>query len=166
VPLRDDRSVMELRGYGASAAVTGRPEGAGGEFAHLIADSRIILVGLAFAPIDRAVALCCRRSLEVRAMALNLTAIDVVDQTSSATTDLEVDLLRHHGAASGYREESTHETSQHCRQPRISISGPRSTWSTTSAATSARRITWCTAGSRHSTGLASAATLQQRNSLL
>jgi hypothetical protein len=100
--------MMEPRGYGASAVVTGRPEGVGAEFAYLFAELRINLLRLSFAPTDETVARCRRRGLAVCAAALDLTAIGIVDQTGLATTDLEVDLKLHHGVASTCTAESPH----------------------------------------------------------
>lgn len=105
--LRDDRQVMEPRGHSPCAVVAGGFEGVGTEFARPLVDSCGYLVPGArqLGPVAETAAGCPRHSLEVRAVALDLTATDAIDQLSSATTGFEVILKVHNGGASTWSEE-------------------------------------------------------------
>jgi uncharacterized protein len=86
---------MDLTRYGPWAVVAGGSEGVGASFAHRLADAGIHLVLLARRPepLAATAAGCRARGVEVRTLALDLSAPDAVRRVADATADLEVGLL-------------------------------------------------------------------------
>lgn len=86
---------MDVSAYGPWAVVAGGSEGVGASFAHQLADAGIHLVLLArrAEPLEATAAACRERGVEVRTLALDLSAPAAATTVAAATADLEVGLL-------------------------------------------------------------------------
>lgn len=87
--------VIDKEKYGPWAVVAGGSEGVGSAFARLLADAGINLVLIArkVEPLEETASRMRERGVEVRTLALDLTAADSLDRVRSVTDDLEVGLL-------------------------------------------------------------------------
>lgn len=101
-----DRSEWQSQ-YGPWAVVAGGSEGVGAEFARLLAEQGINLVLIARKPEAlRDTALRCRETgVQVRELALDLTADGCVGQIIETTSDLEVGLLIYNAGANTHSAE-------------------------------------------------------------
>jgi short-subunit dehydrogenase len=93
--------VSDVAGYGPWAVIAGGSEGVGAEFARLLAEAGVNLVLIARKPepLDATAQRCRDAGVEVRTLALDLTAADAVAQIASATSDLTVGLLIYNAGA-------------------------------------------------------------------
>jgi uncharacterized protein len=93
--------VSDVARYGPWAVIAGGSEGVGAEFARLLAEAGVNLVLIARkpAPLDATAERCRGVGVEVRTLAVDLTAAGAVDQITSATSDLEVGLLIYNAGA-------------------------------------------------------------------
>lgn len=99
--------VADMRRYGPWAVVAGGSEGVGASFAHQLAGAGIHLVLLARrpGPLEETAAACRARGVQVRTLALDLSAGDAVRRVAEATADLEVGLLVLNAGANTHSEE-------------------------------------------------------------
>jgi short-subunit dehydrogenase len=81
--------------YGPWAVVAGGSEGVGASFAHQLAEAGIHLVLMARrpGPLEETAATCRGLGVQVRTLALDLSAADAVRRVAEVTADLEVGLL-------------------------------------------------------------------------
>lgn len=86
---------MDLTAYGPWAVIAGGSEGVGASFAHQLAEAGINLVLLARRPepLEATAGSCRGLGVDVRTLALDLSAADAVRRVADATADLEVGLL-------------------------------------------------------------------------
>lgn len=86
---------MDVDRYGPWAVIAGGSEGVGESFALQLAEAGVSLVLLArrAEPLERTAAACRELGVEVRTLALDLSASDAVRRVVAATADLEVGLL-------------------------------------------------------------------------
>ncbi|MEI5676230.1 MULTISPECIES: SDR family NAD(P)-dependent oxidoreductase [unclassified Nocardioides] len=98
---------MDLTRYGPWAVVAGGSEGVGASFARQLAEAGIHLVLLARRPepLELTAAECRSLGVEVRTLALDLSATDAVRRVAEATADLEVGLLVLNAGANTHSEE-------------------------------------------------------------
>jgi uncharacterized protein len=88
--------------YGPWALIAGASEGIGASFAHQIADAgvNVVLVARRPEPLEEAAeAIRAATGVEVRTLALDLTADDMIDRVASATDDLDIGLLVYNAGA-------------------------------------------------------------------
>jgi short-subunit dehydrogenase len=99
--------VTDLSRYGPWAVVAGGSEGVGRSFATQLADAGIhlLLVARKPGPLEEAAAACRERGVEVRTLAVDLTASDAVARVAEAVADVEVGLLIHNAGANTHSEE-------------------------------------------------------------
>ncbi len=93
--------------YGPWAVVAGGSEGVGREFAVRLADAGVHLVLLARKPepLAETASLCRERGVEVRTVAMDLTAADAVERLTAVTDGLEVGLLIYNAGANTHSAE-------------------------------------------------------------
>lgn len=93
--------------YGPWAVVAGGSEGVGREFATQLADAGVHLVLLARKPepLEETAAMCRERGVDVRTIAMDLTAPDAVARLTAVTDDLEVGLLIYNAGANTHSAE-------------------------------------------------------------
>lgn len=93
--------MTDLSDYGPWAVVAGGSEGVGAEFATQLADAgvNLVLIARKSAPLTQTAESCRRRGVEVRTMALDLTAPEAVSQIIGETADVEVGLLIYNAGA-------------------------------------------------------------------
>ena len=98
---------MDVDRYGPWAVVAGGSEGVGRSFATQLAEAGIhlLLVARKPGPLEEAAAACRKRGVEVRTLALDLTASDAVAQVAAAVADVEVGLLVLNAGAATHGEE-------------------------------------------------------------
>lgn len=99
--------MADLSRYGPWAVVAGGSEGVGRSFATQLADAGIhlLLVARKPGPLEDAAAACRERGVEVRTLAVDLTASDAVARVVEAVADVEVGLLVHNAGANTHSEE-------------------------------------------------------------
>lgn len=97
----------DLSPYGPWAVVAGGSEGVGASFARQLAEAGVHLVLLARrpGPLEETAAACRELGVEVRTLALDLSAADAVRRVADATADLEVGLLVLNAGANTHSEE-------------------------------------------------------------
>ncbi|UVO14002.1 SDR family NAD(P)-dependent oxidoreductase [Mycobacterium sp. SVM_VP21] len=93
--------------YGPWAVVAGGSEGVGAEFAFQLAEAGInlVLIGRKSEPLRDIADRCRARGVDVRVLALDLTAADAVTRISEATSDIEVGLLIYNAGANTHSAE-------------------------------------------------------------
>lgn len=93
--------MSDVAGYGPWAVIAGGSEGVGAEFARLLAEAGVNLVLIARKPepLEATAERCRRAGVEVRTLAVDLTAAGAVDRITSATSGLEVGLLIYNAGA-------------------------------------------------------------------
>jgi short-subunit dehydrogenase len=98
--------VADLSLYGPWAVVAGGSEGVGRSFATQLADAGIhlLLVARRPGPLEEAAAECRERGVEVRTLAVDLTAPDAVARVAEAVADVEVGLLAYNAGANTHSE--------------------------------------------------------------
>lgn len=86
---------LDLDRYGPWAVVAGGSEGVGASFARQLAEAGFHLVLLARrpGPLEETAAACRELGVQVRTLALDLSAADAVRRVAEATSDLEVGLV-------------------------------------------------------------------------
>lgn len=96
--------MTDVSRYGPWAVIAGGSEGVGAAFADQLAEVGINLVLIARkpGPLARTAARVEERGVEVRALALDLTRRESVDEIIAATADLDVGLLIYNAGANSY----------------------------------------------------------------
>ena len=99
--------MTDLQKHGPWAVVAGGSEGVGRAFATQLADDGFNLVLLARKPepLEESAAACRERGVEVRTLALDLTAPDAVSQVGALAEGLEVGLLIYNAGANTHSED-------------------------------------------------------------
>ena len=93
--------------YGPWAVIAGGSEGVGAEFARQLAGAglNLVLIARKTEPLEATATMCRHAGVEVRTVAVDLTAADSVEQIDSATRGLEVGLLIYNAGANTCSEE-------------------------------------------------------------
>jgi uncharacterized protein len=99
--------MTDIQRYGPWAVVAGGSEGVGRAFATQLAQAGLNLVLIARKPValEETAALCRAHGVEVRPLALDLTAPDAVARVVDEVEDVEVGLLIYNAGANTHSEE-------------------------------------------------------------
>ncbi|AMO61787.1 short-chain dehydrogenase [Mycolicibacterium phlei] len=99
--------MTDLSHYGPWAVIAGGSEGVGAEFARRLASAGVNLVLLARkpGPLEATADECRGLGVDVRTLAVDLTAADAVSRVTGLTADLEVGLLIYNAGANTCSEE-------------------------------------------------------------
>jgi short-subunit dehydrogenase len=100
-------NVFQTSKYGPWAVIAGGSEGVGSEFATQLADVGINLVLIArkAGPLAEAAERCVRAGVQVRTVAVDLTAPNAVEKVVAESGDLEVGLFIYNAGANTHSEE-------------------------------------------------------------
>lgn len=93
--------------YGPWAVIAGGSEGVGAAFAEQLADAglHLVLIARKPGPLEETAERVRARGVEVRTLAVDLTAPDAAARVAEATADLEVGLYVHNAGANTYGHE-------------------------------------------------------------
>lgn len=96
--------MIDVERYGPWAVILGGSEGVGASFAEQLAEAgfNLVLVARKRDALEAAAAATRAQGVEVRALSLDLTTTEAVDQLKEATADLEVGLLICNAGANSY----------------------------------------------------------------
>lgn len=99
--------VISCEKYGPWAVVAGGSEGVGASFADQLAEAglNLVLIARKPGPLEETAARARAKGVEVRTLALDLLAPDLLEQVRAATDDLEVGLLVYNAGANTYGSE-------------------------------------------------------------
>lgn len=97
----------DLSKYGPWAVVAGGSEGVGAEFATQLADDgfNLVLIARKPGPLEETAELARAKGVEVRTVAVDLTAADAIRTITDTTADVEVGLLIYNAGANAYGHE-------------------------------------------------------------
>jgi short-subunit dehydrogenase len=98
---------MDAAKYGPWALIAGGSEGLGASFAEQLAAEGInlVLTGRKVEPLEETAARAREAGVEVRTVAVDLTAPDALERLRAATDDVEVGLLLYNAGANSYGSE-------------------------------------------------------------
>jgi short-subunit dehydrogenase len=99
--------MTDLDRYGPWAVIAGGSEGVGRAFAIQLAEAgfNLMLIARKPAPLEETAAECRARGVQVRPLALDLTAADAVSRVIDEMADVEVGLLIYNAGANTHSEE-------------------------------------------------------------
>jgi len=98
---------VDLERHGPWAVIAGGSEGVGASFARQLAETGLNLVLLARkpGPLEETATACRQLGVDVRTLAVDLTAPDAIERVAEVTEDLEVGLLVFNAGANTYGHE-------------------------------------------------------------
>lgn len=97
----------DLSKYGPWAVIAGGSEGVGAEFATQLADDgfNLVLIARKPGPLEETAEAARAKGVEVRTVAVDLTAADAITTITDATADVEVGLMIYNAGANSYGHE-------------------------------------------------------------